>query len=261
MIGSVEIKTRPLRLAYLVDPGNAAQVREAIRLASTLWGGIYCPIIPLYRRTPANWLEKPFKPPPAEKVIRGYLEALDPDVLVQLSVKVPDYMTSGGLEIVKGEDIWSVLDEDRTRSPRYGLGIFELLGETFREHFRYKAKYPMRVILPTIPRRLPLFWAAVFGEVPARLTPILDAEFREPLGITDVAFTPDDVGRLMSRDTLFPSRITRLGLTRNRRSGFGRKARVFFLDASKVEDVVDFWNLRLARAFWPYRSSCRTSLH
>lgn len=35
---SVEIKTRPIRLAFLADPNNSEQVGEAVRLSSTLWG-------------------------------------------------------------------------------------------------------------------------------------------------------------------------------------------------------------------------------
>jgi hypothetical protein len=44
MVGNVDIKVRPLKLAYLVDPNDKDQVREAIRLSSTLWGGVYFPI-------------------------------------------------------------------------------------------------------------------------------------------------------------------------------------------------------------------------
>ena len=52
---SVEIKTRPIRLAFLVDPNNSEQVGEAIRLSSTLWGGAYFPIIELCKRIPVVW--------------------------------------------------------------------------------------------------------------------------------------------------------------------------------------------------------------
>jgi hypothetical protein len=45
MLGSIETKVRPLKLACLVDPGDATQLRDAIRLSSSLWGGIYFPII------------------------------------------------------------------------------------------------------------------------------------------------------------------------------------------------------------------------
>jgi hypothetical protein len=60
-------------MAYLVDPNGAAQVRGAIRLSSTLWGGSYCPIIPVYRRAPRTWREHPFKAPTAKTVTVGYI--------------------------------------------------------------------------------------------------------------------------------------------------------------------------------------------
>jgi len=125
MIGNIDTKVRPLRLGYLVDPGSAAQIHQAIRLSSSLWGGIYFPIIPLYGRMPANWVEKPFKAPPPQSVIRGYLEAFDPDILIQLSKEVPDFVSSGGLTVIQGRDIWEVLSDSRSRSPRFGIGIFE----------------------------------------------------------------------------------------------------------------------------------------
>src|SRR5207247_6513873 len=83
MFGSIDIRTRPIRIAYLVDPNNAEHVRGAIRLSSTLWGGVYFPILQLHKRMPATWRAKPLKAPAAESVILGYLEAFDPDVLVQ----------------------------------------------------------------------------------------------------------------------------------------------------------------------------------
>src|SRR5262245_36885458 len=127
MFGSVDIKTRPLKLAYLVDPNNGNQVRNAVRLSSTLWGGDYFPIIPLYKRMPATWRDKPLKTPPAKSIILGYVEAFDPDVFVQLSEEVPPFITDIGLEVINPEEIWRVLDDGRSSSPQFGLGIFELL--------------------------------------------------------------------------------------------------------------------------------------
>jgi len=71
-----------------------------------LWGGMYFPILPLYKRMPATWRDKPLKAPPARNVILGFLEAFDPDVLVQLSRAVPDFIIKTGLEIIKPDDIW-----------------------------------------------------------------------------------------------------------------------------------------------------------
>ena len=141
MLGTIDIKLRPLRFAFLVDPGNAQQVREAIRLASTIWGGAYCPIITLHKRMPKTWRD-PIKVPPAKSVVLGNLDAFDPDVLVQLSVQVPAYVTDTKRRIIAPQDVWRTLDDRVAWSPQWGIGVFELFDAMFQEFFKYKAKYP-----------------------------------------------------------------------------------------------------------------------
>jgi hypothetical protein len=244
MIGTIATRTRPLRLAYLVDPNTPSQVREAIRLSSSLWGGIVSPIVQLYRRMPATWADQPIKAPSAERVILGFLNAFDPDFLVQLSGDVPGFVMATGRQVISPSSIWQVSGESSRTAPRYGIGIFELLGDVFEKHFRYKAKYPIRVVLPRIPRTMSLFWASVFGDLPISLMSILDAEFRGLLEIEDVDVGPDRLFELMATDILFPRRIVQGRLSSIRRSGIRRDARIFFLDANRVDDIVDFWNLR-----------------
>lgn len=92
MLGSADIKVRPLKLALMVDPNSATQVREAIRLACTQWGGAFFPIIPMHKRMPASWRDGQSKPPPAQSVVKGYLDGFDPDILVQFRKELPKYI-------------------------------------------------------------------------------------------------------------------------------------------------------------------------
>lgn len=244
MFGNAEIKVRPVKLAYLVDPNDAKQVREAIQLSSSLWGGVFFPIIPLYRRMPPTWRDKPFKAPPAKSTILGLIDAFDPDILVQLSKNVPTYIGSTGLKIIKPEEIWERFSEFDGSSPNYGIGIFELFGDIYREYFKYKAKYPVKVFLPKIPRPLALFWASVVGEVPPKLLPTLKFGYCEPLEIEQIHLEPNKLNELLKDGVLFPRRISGHGISVQGRPGFGRGAAAYFMDAAKVEDVVDYWNLR-----------------
>jgi len=243
MFGSIDIKTRPLKLAYLVDPNNAKQVREAIQTSSTLWGGDYFPIIPLYKRMPSTWKEKPLRTPSAKSIILGYIEAFDPDIFVQFSKEVPKYINDIGIEIIRPGDIWSVLDEDRHLSPKYGLGIFELLNDIFEKNFKFKMKYPLEVVFPKIPKQFPLFWASWFGELPAKVTPILKKHYFEPLEVRTPDLNLENLKKILSGKTLFPRRITHHEIE-SYGGGFRRDGYVYFLDATKVEDIIDFWNLR-----------------
>jgi hypothetical protein len=244
MFGTINIKSRPLKLAYLVDPRNANQVRKAIRLSSTLWGGAYFPIITLHKQMPATWREKPIKTPSPESVILGYVEAFDPDVFVQFSKEVPQCIDSLGLKIIKPDEIWKNLDGDGYLIPKFGVGIFELLNDIFEKNFKFKMKYPVEVIFPKIPRQYSLFWASLFGELSSEIIQQLEKNYFEPLQIKRATIDTKNIKQLISRNVLFPRRITIHGIKSYDRSGFGRNAYVYYLDAMKPDDVIDFWNLR-----------------
>lgn len=189
MVGNVDIKVRPLKLAYLVDPNKKEQVREAFRLSSTLWGGVHFPIVPFYKRMPITWKD-PVKAPEAKKVILGYLEAFDPDILVQFSKSVPDFIAKLGLEVIKPVDVWGGLVQGGNLSPKFGIGIFDLLKDIFEEYFRYKPTYPVKVVLPNIPAQFSLFWASLFGEIPSIVLDVVEKLYMGPLEIEKVDFAP-----------------------------------------------------------------------
>ena len=243
MLGTVDIKLRPLRLAFLVDPGNVKQAREAIRLASTLWGGAYCPIIPLYKRMPKTWRD-PIKVPPAKSVVLGNVDAFDPDVLVQLSAQVPAYLTDTKRRIIAPQDVWRTLDDRVAWSPQWGIGVFELLDAMFQEFFKYKSKYPPRMLLPKLPAKMALFWASVFGDLPSKIVDLVRRHHAEPLEIQETEFRVEALGEFMSGDALFPRRWTQYGLDVLGGRRIRGDAAVYFMDAESVEDIIDFWNLR-----------------
>lgn len=197
---------------------------------------------------PASWREKSLRTPSARTVILGYIQAFDPDILVQCSKEVPKYVSDLGIEIVKPKDIWSVLDEDRTLSPKYGLGIFELLNDIFEKNFKFKMKYPLEVIFPKIPRQYSLFWASWFGELPSKVMPQLEKYYFEPLEIKTPDLKLDEIKNLMSGKTLFARRVTHHQIE-SYGGGFRRDGYVYYLDATKVEDIIDFWNLRAIGRF------------
>ncbi|MGA9061264.1 MAG: hypothetical protein WB341_06310 [Terracidiphilus sp.] len=242
--GTVNLKIRPIRFALLVDPGSTKQAREAIQLASTLWGGAYFSLIPLYKRMPNTWREGPIKAPSAKEVVLGYIDAFDPDILVQFAGNVPQYIEERGLKIIRPEEIWQPLDEGRTLAPKFGIGIPELLKDIFDIFFKYKAKYPLKVVVPVLPTTHTLFWASVYGEISPKLLPHLKKHYFEPLEITEMHVAPDDIQALFKRDTVFPRRLTQHALDHARRSHGMRSAYAFYMDVSKVEDVIDYWNLR-----------------
>jgi hypothetical protein len=86
--GTLELTLRPLKLAFLVDPADKAALTEAIQINSFLWGGMFNPIIPVFRRLPSIWRERFHGHLTAQTLVTGYLDAFDPDYVVTVG-KVP----------------------------------------------------------------------------------------------------------------------------------------------------------------------------
>ena len=82
---SVDRRARPLRLGFLVDPRSRDSVCSAIEVATALWGGRYCPLIPVFRTAPSAWLKtrSTRKPPSATQIADGYVRLFEPDYLVE----------------------------------------------------------------------------------------------------------------------------------------------------------------------------------
>lgn len=251
VFGSATLRVRPIRLAFLVEPNNAAQVREAIQICSTIWGGMFCPIVPLHKRMPKSWQDGPVRAPHARNVVTGYINAFDPDILVQMSGEVPAYIKDLKLEVITPTSIWDGLEDGRALAPKYAIGIFEILEEVFEQNFKFKTKYPLKLVFPRLPADYQLFWASVLGELPAPIVRLLKEHYYEPLEVLETDFKPEDLASVTDERVLFPRRLTAHGLRAFGRT-WPRDAFAFFLDATNTEDIIDFWNLRaLGRSVLP----------
>jgi hypothetical protein len=151
--------------------------------------------------------------------------------------------TPGG-EVIGADDIWRDIETSRRLAPRFGIGIFEILRDVFERHFKFKPKYPVRVVVPRLPTQHSLFWASVFGEFPEDITARVAKSYSDPLDMETPEFTVDALSDLFKGNVLFPRRLTLHELQIRNRATFGRDASVFYMDASKTADIVDFWNLR-----------------
>ena len=157
---------------------------------------------------------------------------------------MPQYVKDLRINIIKPEEIWEMLDQRWTTRPKFGIGIFEIFNDLFKEYFQYRPKYPVKIALPKLPRERGLFWASLFGELPTKVLPHLKRHYSEPLEIMTPQFDIGQLKEMMAANVLFPRRVTMHALETSGRTRTGREACVFFMNADQVEDIIDYWNLR-----------------
>jgi hypothetical protein len=82
---SATVRVRPLRFAFVIEPKDKVGLQRIFEVNSSLWGGVFNFIIPLFKRVPERYREKYFKTIPAEQMLKGLVEAFQPDYLVELN--------------------------------------------------------------------------------------------------------------------------------------------------------------------------------
>ena len=80
----INLKLRPIKLGFVLDPKNKDSLLKVIEINSALWGGMYNPIIPMFKRRPSKWERYLKKQPSPKEIFEGYLNFYDPDYVVQI---------------------------------------------------------------------------------------------------------------------------------------------------------------------------------
>ena len=238
--GTVKVKLRPIKLAFLVNPEDKASLQQAIEINTFLWGGMYNPIIPTYKEIPATWQDAPFVgSPSAQELVSGYLDNFDPDYVVPMGECV-DYNIDFG-DFNKIKDVSEILESMETDSvSTFGIGLFEVLSCFFEDELKFQRKYPLDICVPQFGGDFDLFFSSVFGKLPESIDTIFWERVANHLEAKKIDCSTANYIELLEPSKLFLRRMTGQYLTHR---GHIEQC-VYFLDATAPIDIIDYWNLR-----------------
>ena len=237
--GTVSVRLRPIKLAFLVSPNDKDSLLQAIEINTFLWGGIYNPIIPTYEQIPRNWEYSLSEYTSAQSMLLGYLDNFDPDYVVPMGKCVDYVLDIGHREII--DDVSTILDPvDEHGTPNYGIGIFEVLRYFIEQEFKFERRHPLEICVPHLGDHYRFFLSGVFGKLPEKLEKIFWENYGEALDATQSDIHSSNYAEFLGPMKLFFTHVTSLYLEPK---GHRRKC-IFLMDATKGLDIMDYWNLR-----------------
>lgn len=248
---SATISLRPTRIALLVRPSDFSSIRRFMRICACLWGGIYNPIIPVFRNRPRDW--RPDLPDSltGAQIGRGYVEFFEPNVFVEAE---PNLLERIGLS--------SIRDTPRLRSPvipldgllargrhrdwselDVGLGIIDVLNDVYEKVRRFQLRDERPAYLVERQQGTGLV-EALFGlypnDEPSRYFARAYGDVFKP---TVADATPDTWIKVYMERGVAPLGLTTYEL---QWQPTGRDdPKYFVFDSAKATDLIDLWNLRL----------------
>ena len=245
------IRLRPIRIGFLVRPNDLGSVQEIMRYCTTVWGGIYNPIIPVFSTPPKAWAGEPFDRVRGLGVAKGYIRFFEPDVYVEAEKGLlelvglgavrkrvtvyPDVLTLTELLTPEQHKDWS--------EPAFGLNIQDVqvhLYETDQQFTKRDQRENIIVRSEAASGVAELiFWCFPDGKVrglhrkglPRRI-PTHRADRQSHV-----------LGKVFRENAVTPLRVTGYDLDTQRY--WYHDTLIFVFDPRRPTDLIDAWNLRL----------------
>ena len=139
-------------------------------------------------------------------------------------------------------DLISGIEDDGT--PRYGIGIFEILRHIYKKEFKFIRKEPLQVFFPNISSQFKLFLASIFGMLPKSIDDVVRENFDKLLNIDRSPLSIYDYTNYFPSRNIFLRRLTMVEINPLRINLHNDGQCIFLMDANKALDIIDYWNLR-----------------
>lgn len=250
---SADVLLRPTRVGFLVQPTDLAAVLRIMRICSCLWGGVYNPIIPVFKRAPKEWEPEIYRQFKGVEVAKGYVKFFEPDVYVEAQKGLAEEI---GLEKLRDSNTFikpvvtlkEFIENEKGHvwaEPAFGLNISEVLEEIYKTEQQF-VKRNKHEVLYVKPERGNGVSEALFGVYPSnKSVKYIEQNFKAVYGNETVHATPETWKRVYVRGAETPLDVTRYSLDRQR--NWDDDLVVYVFDPARATDLIDLWNLRLER--------------
>jgi len=238
---SAQVRSRPFRLAFLVEPRDRKALQRVFEMNSSLWGGGFNFIIPISKSVPDRYKQEYQKPISAKTMINGFVEAFQPDYVVETRA---DQCKEYGINFPEGRTLFfaQLLARDEQNRCQIGIDLRSVCHQMYEEQFQFVQRHGPEVVIPTCKDdRYVLLFSAMFGAFPAKsdvaqvYIDALDGKRKE--------YDPVAYPEIFHLRKLFPLRVTRHKLE-TYRNNYSWESHLFYMDETSGWDLIEYWNYR-----------------
>jgi hypothetical protein len=245
------IRLRPTRIGFLVRPTDMASVKKIMASCCCLWGGIYNPIIPVFKTAPRDWRGGKHGRLKGAAIAKGYINFFEPDVYVESEEGLGEEADLGALrkahsfrdEIVSLKAFLATRDHKDWSEPFFGLSVTDVYRHLYmnEQRFAFRDKVEAMLVKPDDKSGLV---EAIFGAFPRyRPASYIEKAYIDVFAPAKTAANVETWRNLYLKRMHAPLQLTRHGLEL-RRWGAG-EILIFVFDPLRPTDLIDLWNLRL----------------
>jgi hypothetical protein len=204
---SAQVRIRPFRFAFLVEPKDKKALQRVFEMTSCLWGGVYNYIVPLFKTVPARYKQEYQKPISAKRMINGLVEAFQPDFLVETR---DGQCQNFGVDFLEKRttSFPELISRDKQGRSQIGVDLRSVCHDMYEERFQFLQRHPPEVVIPVCKdKRYSLLFSAMFGSLPDDSS--LAKVYKNALDGKQKVYEAVSYSEVFSPNILFPLRVGR----------------------------------------------------
>ncbi len=233
---------RPIRLVFLIQPNKKRSYLRAVRVCSSLWGGIYCPIFPLFKKFKKDFRSEYGFHKSTIDFYSKSIENYDPDFIV-----IDENVESNFVEKIKGDrDVISLKELEEsiyTVESKYGICIDDIILSLKTTEFKFDRNDDLKLVLPKV-KETDLFTATLFGSANAKNFEKLKSIPFPKKFISFPKVSPDNFSVFSCDNAMHFLKVCHQYIYSFGNPLWTSQTAVFIIDPDRLNDLTNFWNLR-----------------
>lgn len=153
--------TSPIKFCFLIEPDSEEKFERAIKIAFSYWGGIYCPILPLYTSIPKQYRQEYDIALDTKEYYCNTIDNFDPDIILFDESLDEEYIKSliGDRTLLTVESFHA---DTINGVNKYGVNFIHLVSNIIETEFKFKRNDELKLIIPNT-QNSSLFIKSFFG--------------------------------------------------------------------------------------------------
>lgn len=247
----IDLSLRSVRVGLLVRPNDTKSILAFMRASSCVWGGMYNPIIPVFRTLPKEWKLEAFESVRGVDIARRYVRFFEPDVYIEAEQGLLEDVGLGSLRegrhfeprVGSLEEFLAPQDNRDRAETLFGLEILDVIRALYESEHRFKMREEHTTFLVR-PETNSGLVEAIFGAYPegAEVKHIKETYVRA-FDAKEVDASPEVWVKTFKHGAMVPLYLTQHGLEETRY--WHHEIIIYVFDPARSTDLIDLWNMRL----------------
>ncbi|MBL7706800.1 MAG: hypothetical protein JNM21_14735 [Taibaiella sp.] len=232
----------PIKFCFLIEPNSEMKFDRAIKLAFSIWGGIFSPILPLYSELPHKYKKEYDVEVDTYTYYKNTLDNFDPDVVLYDQGLDDKFIKTfiGDRTLLTSEEFQNDLEKDELR---YGISILEIMSNIINTEFKYVRNDDLKLSIPIL-ECSNIFLKSFIGCFIDNLQSKIVNELNERTYFEQPEINYNNINNYFPRENISTIDINLQEIITYNERRWLNEGGIYFLNETRLNDIINFWNLR-----------------